>query len=76
MNDFKEVVRLTYRAQDIADKLGISLQTWRRQTKLGATPEPLKFGQGLHWSVKDIEMWIELGMPSLQAWKAIKRNSL
>ena len=75
-NNSKETVRLTYRAKEIADKLGISMQTWHRQVKLGATPEPLKFGQGLHWIVKDIEMWIEQGMPSQQDFNAIKRNSL
>jgi len=59
-------------AQQLADRLGVSLRHIRRMDSAGKLPRPIRLGASVRWPVAETEAWLAAGAPDRRAWQAIK----
>ncbi len=63
---------LAFSAQQLADRLGVSLRHIRRLDSAGKLPRPIRLGRSCRFSVAEIESWLDAGAPDRQRWEAMK----
>ena len=61
-------------AEELAERLGLSLRHVRRLDATGKLPRPLKLGGSVRWLVKEINRWLEAGAPDRIRWEAMKKE--
>ncbi len=66
----KKAVTLT--AQQLSERLGISLRHVRRLDSSGKLPRPFRLGRSVRWSVIEIDNWMGAGAPDRQKWNQMK----
>ncbi len=63
---------LAYSAQQLADRLGVSLRHIRRLDSAGKLPRPVRLGRSVRYLASEIEAYLEAGAPDRQRWEALK----
>ncbi len=63
---------LAFSAQQLADRLGVSLRHLRRCDSAGKLPRPIRLGRSVRWPVAEIEQWMAAGAPDRRTWEALK----
>ena len=61
-------------AQQLVDRLGVSLRHVRRLDCASKLPRPIRLGASVRWAVSEIETWLEAGAPDRRTWQAIKES--
>lgn len=70
----KKVTPLLVNTSALCELLGLSRKTLQMRMAEGKLPAPANQGERNHlWSVRDIEAWVESGMPDRKEWEAIKK---
>ena len=65
---------LAFSAQQLAERLGVSLRHMRRLDSAGKLPKPVRLGRSVRWPVTEIEGWLKAGAPDRQRWQAMRRG--
>ena len=65
---------LAFSAQQLADRLGVSLRHCRRLDSAGKLPKPVRLGRSVRWPVAEIENWMDAGAPDRQRWQTMRGN--
>ena len=55
---FDDIERLL-RAEDLAERLQLSIHTIWDMNRDGILPRPLKLGRAVRWRVRDFNAWVE-----------------
>lgn len=70
----KKVSPLLVNTAGLCELLGLSRTFVCRRLAEGKLPHPVNRGERKHlWSIREIEAWVEAGMPAQKDWEAIKR---
>ncbi len=72
---FEAVEPRTFRAEELAEVLGISrAHVWRMHNR-GRLPAPLRFGRSVRWHRDTIEAWLLAGAPPRHVWERRDRDA-
>ena len=63
---------LALTAEELAERMGVSLRHVRRLDSSGQLPKPVRLGRSVRWPVSEIEAWLAAGAPGREAWQAMK----
>ncbi|MCK4850608.1 MAG: helix-turn-helix domain-containing protein [Phycisphaerae bacterium] len=63
---------LAFSAQQLADRLGVSLRHIRRLDSAGKLPKPIRLGRSVRWPVQEVEAFLAAGAPDRQRWQTMK----
>ena len=63
---------LAFSAQQLADRLGVSLRHIRRLDSAGKLPKPVRLGRSVRWPVNELEQFLAAGAPDRRSWEAMK----
>ena len=66
----EELVLLS--VSDLAQLLRTSTRTIWRLLEQGKLPAPARLGTRLRWRARDLQDWIEAGMPDAETWAATR----
>ena len=69
--DVGPAIPLALSADELADKLGVSLRHVRRMDSAGLLPRPIRLGRSVRWPVETIQAWVAAGAPDRQRWEQI-----
>ena len=65
-------IPLAFSAQQLADRLGVSLRHIRRLDSCGKLPKPVRLGRCCRFPVAELESWLVAGAPDRKTWQAMK----
>ena len=63
---------LAYSAQELADRLGVSLRHIRRLDSAQKIPRPIRLGRSCRWPVHEIQNWMDAGAKDRRTWETMK----
>ena len=63
---------LAFSAQQLADRLGVSLRHIRRLDSSQKIPRPIRLGRSCRWTVAEIENWMAAEAPDRERWEMLK----
>lgn len=66
--------RGTFRAEELAEFLGISRATVWRMNADGRLPRPVRFNRAVRWDRWTIEEWLAAGAPSREDWERVQQG--
>ena len=55
-------------AENLTQRLGVSLRHIRRMDSAGKLPCPIRLGASARWPVAKIEEWLSAGAPDRRTW--------
>lgn len=61
-------------ARQVARLVGVHESHWRRLSRSGLTPAPVRVGpKSVRWRPSDVSLWIDLGCPSREKFEALRK---
>ncbi len=60
-------------ASELAKLLGVSVRQIWRMNSAGKIPKPIRMGNCVRWMIKEIEAWLEAGVPDRVSWESIRK---
>lgn len=54
--------------EELAHLLGVAKSTIHRHAAAGKIPKPLRLGGRVLWKRREIEAWVDAGLPSREDW--------
>ena len=67
-----EVLALS--AQELAERLSVSVRHIRRMDSSGKLPTPIRIGRCVRWPVAEIEAWLAASEKDRKTWNSIKKG--
>ena len=61
-------------ADELAQRLGISVRHLRRMDASGLLPSPVRLGRSVRWPVAEIDEWLAAGAPDRKTWTKQKQS--
>jgi excisionase family DNA binding protein len=58
-------------AEELADRLSLSLRTVWRLDSAGKLPRPIRLGGSVRWRRNEIERWLQAGCPDRKRWEEL-----
>ncbi len=71
----QEPTRMTLRAEELAEFLGVSRATVWRMNATGRIPRPLHFNRAVRWDRWTIEEWLGEGAPHRDEWERKRQRT-
>lgn len=63
---------LALSAQQLADRLGVSLRHVRRMDSAQLLPRPVRLGRSVRWPVDEVHAWMKAGAPDRRRWDQLR----
>ena len=63
---------LALSAEELAERMGVSLRHVRRLDSSGQLPKPIRLGRSVRWPLSEVEAWLAAGAPDRATWEAMK----
>jgi predicted DNA-binding transcriptional regulator AlpA len=67
--------QLLVKAKQAAKLLDVSQAHFYRMHSHGMVPRPERLGRAVRWNLRELERWVEAGMPSREKWEAMKATA-
>jgi len=64
--------RIALSAEDLAQRLGVSLRHIRRMNSAHRLPRPVRIGHSVRWLAEEIDAWLKAGAPDRKTWEAMR----
>lgn len=62
------------RDRDVARILGISRSLVHKRHRMGQLPKPVRIGRALRWDERELQRWLDAGLPERGRWEAMKKE--
>ncbi len=59
-------------AEELAERLGVSLRHIRQMDSTQLLPKPIRLGRSVRWSVDEISAWMKAGAPDRRRWEQLR----